>query len=167
MSLTPLANAPLLIQFHVFFALIALVLGPIAIHRKSRDRIHKITGYFWVLGMLGVAGTATFIPSFDLAFIGHFGPIHLFVVLTFWSIYRGMRAIYQRDFRAHEAALKGLYWQGLAIAGLFNFIPGRTVNRMLFSHDLQFLGWGIIAAGGLALAYIALRQRQTVQAATA
>ena len=45
MSFDPLLTAPFQIQLHVGFAVIAIVLGPIALFRTRRDRIHRITGY--------------------------------------------------------------------------------------------------------------------------
>ena len=63
MTLAPLINAPLLIQFHMFWALLAVLLGPVAIHRKRRDRLHKIVGYVWVISMFMVATSALGIPA--------------------------------------------------------------------------------------------------------
>ena len=159
MTVTPLINAPLLIQIHASLALIAVILGPIAIHRKSRERIHKIIGYIWVSAMFLVATTALAIPAHGFAIVGPFGPIHLFVVLTYWSLWTGMRAIYQRNIIAHRAALRGLYWQGMAFAALFNFLPGRMINRSLFPENPQ-AGLYLIALGGVALIWVAIRQRR-------
>lgn len=159
MSLEPITNAPTIIQFHVVCALIALFLGPVAIWRKSRDRVHKISGYIWVLGMLGLAITGLMIPAFDMVIIGTFGPIHAFSILALWSIWVGMRAIWRKDIARHEAALKGLYYQGLLIAGLFNFIPGRTINRAVMGEYWE-MGWFVIVAGGVGLVILAVQQRQ-------
>ena len=159
MTVTPLINAPLLIQIHASLALIAVILGPVAIHRKSRDRIHKIVGYVWVSTMFLVATTALAIPAHGFNLIGPFGPIHLFVVLTYWSLWTGMKAIYRRNIVAHRAALRGLYWQGRAFAALFTLLPGRMVNRSLFPENPQ-LGLYLIALGSLALIWVAIRHRR-------
>lgn len=150
MSYIPILQAPGLIQFHACVAMVALILGPIAIHRKRRDRLHKVIGYVWVLAMLAVAISALFIPSFDLALVGHLGPIHLLALLALFSVAQGMLAIWRRDLRTHERAMSGLYYQGLLIAGLFNFLPGRVVNRTLFP-DIPEAGIAVILVGGAAL----------------
>lgn len=147
MDVTPFFETTTVIQIHVFAALTGVLLGPFAILRKRRDRLHKCLGYVWVLAMLSVSGTALMIPSFGLAVIGPFGPIHLFVVLTLVSLWMGMRAIFRGDLTAHRAWLTGLYWQGLLLAGLFNFLPGRMVNRMLFP-DAPEHGYILLACGG-------------------
>ena len=159
MTLAPLINAPLLIQFHMFWALLAVLLGPVAIHRKRRDRLHKIVGYVWVASMFMVATSALGIPAHGLAIVGPIGPIHLFVALTYWSLWTGMRAIYRRNVQSHRTVLRGLYWQGLAIAGLFNFLPGRAVNRSLFPDTPQ-IGLFILAVGAAGLIWLAVAQRR-------
>ena len=150
MTLSPILSAPALIQFHMACALIALVLGPFVIHRAPRDRFHKIAGYVWVISMTCVAVSSLFIPSFGLKVIGHLGPIHGLAFLALWSLWTGMYSIYKRDIARHKAALKGLYWQGLAVAGLVNFIPGRAVNRALFP-ETPMMGVGVIVIGAVAL----------------
>ena len=164
MSVIPFINAPLLIQVHAMFAIVALCVGPVAIHRRRRDRIHKVAGYVWVVAMFSVATTALFIPAHDLRIIGQLGPIHVFVALTYWGLWSGMAAIFRRDIVVHQLALRNLYYQGLAIAGLFNFLPGRMVNRMILPEAPQ-AGLVIIAVGGAALLYVAVRQRQNLRRA--
>lgn len=150
MDVSPFLHLPLVIQIHAACALLAIVLGPFAILRKRRDRAHKIAGYVWVLAMLTVATTALFIPSFDLALFGHFGPLHGFSVLTFASLWFGMRAVFQGRIAAHQNILSGLYWQGLLLAGMANFLPGRAVNRAVFPNTPD-LGYLVIGLGVLAL----------------
>ena len=158
MSFAPFLNTPVLIQLHAVFALLALILGPVAIYRRKHDGWHRIVGYVWVISMSAVAGTALFIPSSVLQVFGHFGPLHLLVLLAIWSLWTGMRAIFRGNIRAHKAAMSGLYWQGIAIAGLVNFLPDRMVNRMIFSSNPE-TGYFVIALGGIVLAMLALRQR--------
>ncbi len=150
MNFVPFLELPAVVQAHATCALIAIGLGPFAILRNRRDRTHKVAGYIWVFAMLGVAISALFIPSFEVAIIGHFGPIHLFVILTLFSLWKGMTAVFRGDIKAHKEWLGGLYWQGLLVAGLVNFLPGRAVNRMVFS-ELPGLGFVVIAIGGALL----------------
>jgi uncharacterized membrane protein len=166
MNFAPFLELPLIIQAHASSALLAVFLGPFAILRRRRDRLHKISGYVWVVAMLSVAVTSLFIPSFGVAVIGHFGPIHLFAVLTLVSLWQGMRAIFRGDITGHRAWLSGLYWQGLLVAGLVNFLPGRAVNRMLFS-DMPDAGFVVIGVGGgLMIWFRVIRPRLSGMAVT-
>ena len=51
MTFEPFLTAAPHIQIHAATAFLAILLGPIAIYRRRRDRIHKITGYIWVTTM--------------------------------------------------------------------------------------------------------------------
>jgi uncharacterized membrane protein len=151
MTLLPFLTAPLPVQAHIVAALLALILGPFALYRQRRDRTHKVIGYVWVTAMSVLAVGSFLIPS-------HFtpvgiGPLHGFAVLTLWSLWAGVRAAIARDINRHQAILRSLYSNGLILAGAFTFLPGRTLNRMLFGEPSQ-LGWLVIAA---LLGVVALR----------
>lgn len=145
MSLDPFLNAPAHVQLHAASAVLAVVLGPLALYRKRRDMVHKVTGSIWVIAMFTVALSAFFIHSF--AVIGPFSPLHGFALLTFWSLWMGISTIRRGNIRAHEAVFKNLYWFGLWAAGLANFLPGRLSNEALFG-GADHLGWFVIALGG-------------------
>ena len=155
MNVAPFLDLPLYIQLHAASASLAILIGPIAIYRKRRDRLHKTTGYVWVFAMVTVALTGLFIPSFGLSVIWHLGPIHLFVALTLITLWHGMRAIFRGDIVAHRAAFSGLYWHGLLIAGLFNFLPGRMTNRSLFPDNPE-IGYVVLAVGCASIVWIRL-----------
>ena len=55
-----------------------------------------------------------------------------------------MRHAFARRWEAHGLAMRALYWRGLAVAGLFTFLPGRVFNRMFFP-EMPELGYGVIA----------------------
>ena len=62
----------------------------------------------------------------------HFGFIHLFSLLTFYSVPTAWFAAQRHDVKAHRDSMIGLYIGGLIIAGGFAFGPGRLLNRWLF-----------------------------------
>lgn len=130
MTLNPLFEASLQIQIHAITAIIAFVLGPFAIYRRRRDRLHKVLGYIWVVLMLIAATSAIFINEIRL--IGPFSPIHAFVVLTYVSLWQGIRAAISGQIEKHRKAMSQLYFFALVGAGLFTFLPGRTMSRMVF-----------------------------------
>lgn len=161
LTLQPLLDASPVIQFHVASASIALLLGPLALYRKRRDRLHKITGYIWVLAM-GITALSSFgIHSFAL--IGPFSPIHLLAILALWSLFEGMRHVFAGRIREHQAVMRGLYMNGLLVAGMFNFLPGRVTNRMIFG-DASHLGYVVMALGLSAIAMSAVRRRRALMA---
>lgn len=152
MSFEPLVSAPLQIQIHAAAAVISVALGPLPLYRKRCDRLHKITGYIWVVAMFTVAVTAFMIHSF--AVIGPFSPLHGFAILTFWSLWRGVTLARRGDIHAHQATFRSLYWFGLMIAGLANFLPDRRINQAVFGGE-DTLGWIVIAAGAVVLVAVA------------
>ena len=157
MSIAPLLQADPVIQIHVATASLALVLGPFALYLRKRGRLHKTLGYVWVLAM-GITAMSSFgIHSF--AVIGPFSPIHLLAVFALWSIYEAMRHVFAGRIHLHQIVMRNLYWRGVIIAGLFNFLPGRLINRMVF-EDARALGYVVIALGIGALVATALRQRR-------
>lgn len=147
MTLDPYLSAPLHIQIHIVAALIALPLGPVVLYRQSRDLLHKVMGYLWVLAMVTLALSSFLITNFGI--IGPFSPIHLLAVLTLWSLWTAVRHARAGRTAAHRIVLRNLYWYGLIIAGLFNFLPGRGTNRVFFDGREALGIWVIVL--GLAL----------------
>jgi len=142
MTLDPFLTTTPVIQIHILSAIIGLTIGPFAIYRSQRDRVHKALGYVWVGAMAVLALSAFWIEAFWSPY--YFGPLHLFAVLTLWSLWVGVRAAIRRDFDKHQRIFRSLYMTGLIITGLLTFLPGRTINRMVFG-DRPELGWAIIA----------------------
>lgn len=159
----PYFDAPTHIQIHAAAATIALGIGPFALFSRRRGRVHKTLGYVWVVAMLIVATSAFFIHSF--AVIGPFSPIHGFAILAYWSIWTAMRAIYQGRIEVHEQTMRGLYFNGLILAGLANFLPGRITNRTFFPQTPEY-GYIVIAFGVvLVLFYWERRNRRMLKRA--
>lgn len=161
MSLDPILNAPFVIQLHAFAAVCAVILGPIALLRRSRDNLHKAAGYVWVLAM-----AVTALSSFGiLSEIGPLpvSPIHVLSVFTLWSLWRGITAIRERRIGDHQKEMRALYFWAIGVAGLFTFLPGRRMNSVFFS-DRQEVGFAIMAiliGGGLAWYSYASRRSAT------
>ncbi|MDV7200579.1 DUF2306 domain-containing protein [Rhodobacterales bacterium HKCCA1288] len=160
MTLAPFFDAPIYIQLHASTAALALILGPFVILRTARDRLHKVGGYIWVLAMFVVAVSSFWITEFGL--IGPFSPIHLLSAFTLWSLWAGMRYAFAGRMDLHRRVFQNLYWRGLVIAGLFNFLPGRALNRSVLP-DRADAGWLVIGFGmTLILGDMALRHRRAI-----
>ena len=135
MSFAPLLSAPLTVQIHVAVAVIALAVGPFAIFRRRRDRLHKIAGYSWVGAMGATALSGLAIESQVLTVYGRWGAIHLLSIAALVSLTIGLRHVFAGRIRAHAEMMRSLYWQALGIAGLLTLLPGRTMNRMFLWHS--------------------------------
>lgn len=145
MTLDPLATAPLAIQLHVTAACPAIGLGPFGLYRRKREICHQSAGYTWVWMMVGVAVTGALIPSHDLALVGPFGPIHIPVPVTLWSLFRGLAAVLRGDIATHDPYTRALYWYGLSVARMFTLLSSRVLNQVLF-HTALWAGLLVICA---------------------
>ncbi len=125
-----LYELPLVVLVHLIAALTAFFLGGYQLLAPKGTAPHKLLGWTWFSIMIVVAVSAIFIRGFEggsiPTFYG-FSPIHLFVVLTLFSVPQSILAIKRGDVKAHASAVKGLYLGGMLIAGLFAFMPGRTM----------------------------------------
>ena len=142
MTLEPFLAAPLPVQIHIVAAMEALIFGPLVIWRTRRDRLHKVLGYVWVMA-LGVAAVVSFAITSPFSPIG-LSPIHLLSVYALYGLWVAMRAILQGRVILHQQVMQNLYVRGVALAGAFNFLPGRTTQRILIP-DMPELGYAIIA----------------------
>jgi uncharacterized membrane protein len=163
MTFDPILHAPVAVQVHLLSAALAVAIGPLALYRQRRDRLHRVVGRTWVGAMAILAVTGLFIPAQVLplleVFGTSFGPIHVFSIWTLLSLTRGMRAILRRDVAGHKAEMRALYWRALGIAGVLTILPGRTLNGVLFG-EAEYLGLLVIAGVAIAgLAWLVLRRR--------
>lgn len=149
MFLAPLTEAPFAIQVHVVAALIAVVIGPFVLFRRSRDRIHRWLGRIWLPMVVVVAVSGLFIKS-EVAAFGWFGPIHLLSLYALWGVADGLWQIRLGRIDRHRATMQSLWFGGMGLAGIFTFVPGRTMNRLVFGGPSD-LGWIVI---GVALVVI-------------
>jgi uncharacterized membrane protein len=136
MSLDPILSAPLAIQIHATAATAAMLLGAVVLFRRKGTPTHKLMGRIWVGLMLVVATSAIFINEIRL--VGPFSPIHIFVVMTYFGVWEGVREIRRGNVVAHQAAMKSLYLGALLLTGAFTLLPGRRMHDVLFGTES---GW--------------------------
>lgn len=136
MSLDPILSAPFAIQIHAFSATAAMLLGAVILFRRKGTPLHKFMGRVWVGLMLIVATSAIFINEIRL--VGPFSPIHIFVVMTYYGIWEGIREIRRGNVQAHQASMKSLYLGALLLTGAFTLLPGRRMHDVLFGAES---GW--------------------------
>lgn len=158
MSLDPILSASLVFQLHVIAALLAVVIGPFVLLRRSRDTWHKRFGYVWVVAM-GLTALTSFGITAEIG-PGPVSPIHILAVFTMWSLWNGVNAARQRRIAAHQRGMQTLYFWALGIAGLFTFLPGRRMNAALFGEASMpgFLVMAALIGAGMAWYFYALRK---------
>ena len=156
MSLDPILAASLAIQVHTACAIAAVLLGAVVLYRRKGTPRHKLMGRLWVGLMLIVATSALFINEIRL--IGPFSPIHLLVVLTYAGVVQGIWHIRHGDVKGHRAAMVGVYFASLGLAGAFTLLPGRRMHAVLFGPEG---GWTpSVVAIAIVLAAVAVLWRR-------
>jgi uncharacterized membrane protein len=143
MTFAPLFDAPAIIQLHVATALLSVVLGPVAILRRSRDIVHRTAGRVWVVSMAITAGSSFWIS--ETRMIGPFSIIHVLSVVTLFGLVNAFRAIRAGDVARHGATMRALYAQALMLAGAFTFFPGRRMREAIFP-GMPLLGFAVMLA---------------------
>jgi uncharacterized membrane protein len=134
-----LSSLPPVVIVHLWVALAALVLGPIALAARKGSRLHRSFGYAWVTLMLGAALSSVFIRDVGLPNLGGYTPIHLLTVITFIGIGRGLWQVAHHRIAAHRQAMWSVYLGGCVGAGLFTLLPGRYLGDLLWHHTLGWL----------------------------
>jgi uncharacterized membrane protein len=61
---------------------------------------------------------------------GRLSFIHLFIPLTFFSIWRTIVSLRRGNIRGHRNSMLALYLGALVIAGGFTFTPGRLMHAV-------------------------------------
>jgi uncharacterized membrane protein len=110
----------------------AFLIGTWLLAKRKGTPQHRSLGKIYLALMLFTGVVTLFMPAVvGPRLFNHFGFIHLFSVLTLYSVPSAYLAARRRDIAAHRGAMIGLYVGGLLIAGAFAFGPGRLLNRWL------------------------------------
>jgi len=130
MNLNPIWEAPLAVQIHLATVIPAFLLGTwlIFLSRKGSPR-HRVVGAVYMILMLITATAAIFVRELRP---GRFSWLHLFVLLTYWSVFSALWNLRRKNIKGHQGAMIGLYVGGLLIAGSLTFLPGRIMHRIFF-----------------------------------
>ena len=159
MNLAPLLDAPLAIQVHVASVVPAALIGPYMFWARKGMPVHRLVGRVW-LGLMVLAALSSFFIHQINLFMG-FSPVHLlsiFVLVTAWLAYRSAR---QHRIKDHKRQVLGLYFGGVVGAGLFTLLPGRIMNKVVFTygdHGLDLSGLLILfgAMAGITILLLVL-----------
>jgi uncharacterized membrane protein len=130
MNFAAVAEAPLAVKIHLATVVPAFFLGTwLIFFSRKGSPVHRIAGATYLVLMTVTATAAIFIRQLRP---GSFSLLHLFVLLTYWSVFSALWNLRRKNIRGHQAAMIGLYVGGLLIAGSLTFLPGRIMHRLFF-----------------------------------
>ena len=164
MNLAPLLESSLVIQMHVYAAVVALFLGAFILWRRKGTQTHRSLGKVWVGLMVVVALSSFFINEIRL--LGPFSPIHILSVVTLLGLYFSIQAIRRKEIEAHRRSMQRIYIGALVIAGAFTFLPGRIMYRTFLEKSVEeglqmSLGLAVLlCAAGVLAATIFFKNRR-------
>lgn len=138
MNLEPLLAAPVVVWIHLATILPAFAIGTWLLFASDKgSRQHRAAGKLYLCLMAVTAVAACFIrtpgglPAIDAGPL-RLGPIHLFVPLTAWGIYRALSGVRRGNIAQHRAAMRRMYAGAILIAGILSFMPGRIMHHLAF-----------------------------------
>jgi uncharacterized membrane protein len=95
--------------------------------------LHKMMGKVYMSLMFFTAVVTIFLPAnVGPRLFNHFGWIHLFTVLTLWTVPTALMAIRKGNIKAHKRKMILLYAGAILIAGAFTLVPGRYLHEVFF-----------------------------------
>ncbi|MBL8382132.1 MAG: DUF2306 domain-containing protein [Burkholderiales bacterium] len=116
-----------IILAHTLAAFAAVALGAFVFLRRKGDAAHRLAGRLWVLLMFVTAASSFWIRSG-----GGFSWIHGLSVLTLVALAGGVFFAVGGRLAHHRATMRGLYFGGLVLAGVFTLLPQRLLGRALW-----------------------------------
>ena len=122
-----------LAYIHLATIIPAFLIGTLQLFMTKGTPRHKLLGKIYMTLMLVTATITLFMPArVGPQIVGHFGYIHLFSLLVFYSVPTAYINARRGNVKAHRNAMIGLYVGGILIAGSFAFMPGRLLHSWLF-----------------------------------
>ncbi len=135
-----LAQQQPLIFIHVACALGATLLGVLMLLRRKGTGSHRALGWVWVLLMGGTAASSVFISASPLPHLAGFSPIHLLSAYVAWQLPMAVRDARRGDIDSHRRRMRGMFFGGCVVAGLFTLLPGRFLGALLWHDWLGLVG---------------------------
>ena len=112
----------------------AFLIGTFLLFSRKGNAVHRLLGRIYMLLMLITASITLFMSAqVGPTLFAHFGFIHLFSFLVFYSVPSAFLAIRNGNLILHRGNMIGLYIGGLLIAGAFTFVPGRLLHALFFA----------------------------------
>jgi uncharacterized membrane protein len=122
-----------LMYLHLGTVLPCAFLGAFLLVSPKGGTLHRGTGKLYMSLMMITAVITLFLSNqVGPSFLGHFGYIHLFSLLTIVSVPAALIAIRKGQVKRHQRIMWSLYIGAILIAGGFTFVPGRYMHELVF-----------------------------------
>ncbi|MBU2996955.1 DUF2306 domain-containing protein [Cellulophaga baltica] len=122
-----------LMFLHLFTVAPCIFIGAYLLLNKKGTKNHRIIGKIYLSLMFFTAMVSLLIPAkVGSQLLNHFGWIHLFSLLTLYSVPTAIIAVKKGDIKAHKIKMRMLYFGALIIAGGFTLAPGRYLHNLFF-----------------------------------
>lgn len=122
-------RVPLLVWGHILTIIVALALTPVMLLRRRGDRLHRRLGWVWAGAMMLTAFDSLFVRGINH---GGLSLIHIFSVITLLNVPLIVWSARTHDVARHRAAVRGLVFGALVVAGIFTFPFNRLMGHWLF-----------------------------------
>lgn len=118
---------------HLATVVPCIFLGAYLLLATKGGLLHRILGVVYMSLMLITAIIALFIEAqVGPRLFNHFGYIHLFCILVFWTVPTAFLAIKKGKVKIHQRKMILLYVGAIILAGGFTLMPGRYLNSLFF-----------------------------------
>ncbi len=122
-----------LMYLHLATVIPCFIIGTILLLIKKGTPFHKKSGRVYMVLMLITATITLFMPAkVGSSLFNHFGWIHLFSVITIYTVPTAYLAIKKGNVKSHKRKMILLYFGAIIIAGGFTLSPGRYLHELLF-----------------------------------
>jgi uncharacterized membrane protein len=132
MNFSALTLASPAIITHLLFAILAFGLGAFQLISTKGTRTHRLLGYIWIVAMIIICVTSFGIKEvMPTGMFGGYSPIHLLSIFVLVQLTRGIYFAKTKDIKRHRQCMLYTYIGGLVIAGVFTFMPGRLLFKVV------------------------------------
>ncbi len=125
-----LLAASTVLQVHVVGAISTFAIGCCLLSGRKGGGLHRTFGYMWMVTMTLTADSSFFLTGLNG---NSYSPIHALSAWTIIFLPIGLAAARRGNIAAHRKHMTSLFTGGMAIAGLFTFLPGRMMWNIFFA----------------------------------
>lgn len=129
----------LAIVVHAFAASCVILIAPVNIIRRRKDRRHKLLGRTWVVCMYLTCVSGMFIYTLS----GAFTIFHALAIYTFMTTTLGVVQIRRHRVRSHVFCMVGGYLGALTAGTFAVVVPGRVLPTLAVESPV--LLWSCVA----------------------
>lgn len=124
----------ILMYAHLATVVPCIFLGAYVLAAKKGTAVHKRVGGIYMVLMIVTSLITLFMPAkVGARFLGHFGFIHLFSLLTIYTVPAAILAIRRGNVASHKRKMIILYVAAIGITGAFTLFPGRFLHTLFFA----------------------------------